>query len=125
MHLDIPNITIKPYVRMTKRGKYVDPQAQEYMASKDELAYRIKTAMRAQNAEMLPAQTPLSVDLTVTVPTSQGHRADTDNIIKAVLDACNGIAFPDDRWVDCITAMRCIGKKPSLTLHIQEYTADN
>jgi len=31
IQIDIPDITIKPYVRMTRRGKYVSKQAQQYL----------------------------------------------------------------------------------------------
>ena len=119
MILDIPGITIKPYVRMTQRGKYVSEQAQEYLASKAGLQEAIQAAMLEQGYAMLPAQTPLWVCIEVTVPSSQGHRADLDNILKAVLDACNGVAFPDDRWVDDISIVRKIGP-PYLGIDIQE-----
>jgi len=118
MQLEIPGVTIKPYVRMTKRGKYVDPQALQYLASKDELAFHIKSGMRRSGCDMLPKKTPLRVLILVTVPASQGHRADLDNIVKAVLDAGNGIAYPDDRWVDEIKAVRYIGE-PNLKLLIE------
>ena len=118
----LPGITIKPYVRMTKRGKYVDPQALEYLASKDALTFAIRQAMQAAYYDPLPAQTPLSVRIDVTVPSSQGHRADIDNIAKAVLDACNKVVFPDDRWIDDLGIERKIGD-PYLIISIETVRA--
>jgi Holliday junction resolvase RusA-like endonuclease len=107
--IDLPGATIKPYVRMTKRGKYVNPQAQEYLSSKADLQYQVKQAMTEQGYEMLPEATPLWVAVYVTAPVSQGHRADADNILKAVLDACNGIVWVDDRWIDDVSIRRNFG----------------
>jgi len=80
----------------------------------------IRNQMRKKDYEMLPAKIPLSVAITVHTHTSQGHRADLDNIVKAILDACQGVAFKDDRWVDFITANRWIGKSERLYLKIRE-----
>lgn len=103
---------------MTRRGKYVSKQAQEYLASKDRLAFAIRNQMQLQNQSMLPEKTPLKVIIRLYAPTSPGHRCDLDNQIKAILDACNQIAFPDDRWVDQIDAQRFIGKDIRLRLTI-------
>ena len=118
LQFDIPDIIVKPYVRMTQKGKWSSPQAQEYLASKTNLAFKIKKAMQEFCYEQMPAQTPLFVSATVYVHTSQGHRADLDNILKAILDACNGIAFPDDRWVDELDIDRKIGDQQHLSLLI-------
>jgi hypothetical protein len=42
MRLEIPDIVVKPYVRMTRRGKFVDKQAQEYLANTADFKYREK-----------------------------------------------------------------------------------
>lgn len=118
--LPLPDVIVKPYVRMTRRGKYVSLEAQEYLASKAELSYQIKQAMLAQGREMFPGQTPLSVVIALYAPSKPGHRCDLDNQVKAILDACNGIVFPDDRWVDWISAHRVIGMKPFLRLTVFE-----
>ena len=120
--LSLPGVSIKPYVRMTKRGKYVDPQALEYLASKDTLAFEIRQAMQAAYYDPFPAQTPLHVHISVTVPSSQGHRADIDNIAKAILDACNKVVFPDDRWIDDLGIERKIGD-PYLIISIETVRA--
>jgi len=118
IHLALPGVTVKPYVRMTRRGKFVDPQAQEYLASKATLSMRIKEEMINQGNEILPGQTPLQIVIRLSAPNNPGHKCDLDNQIKAILDSCNGIAFPDDRWVDDIDARRFIGDNPFLMLSI-------
>ena len=118
--LDIPGVIIKPYVRMTQRGKWVKPEAQAYLTSKAALSLQIKTAMNAAGKEMLPGQTPLKVVIRLYAPSNPGHRCDLDNQIKAILDACNGVAFADDRWVDEIDAERHIGEDPRLVLNIMQ-----
>jgi crossover junction endodeoxyribonuclease RusA len=118
MILDIKGVDIKPYVRMTRRGKWINEQAQEYLASKQDLSLLIKSHMKAQSYRIMPAQTPLKVSIKVLVHTSQGHKADIDNIAKAILDACNGIVFPDDRWVDKLWIRRFIGDKRYLSLSV-------
>ena len=109
MIIVVKDYVIKPYVRMTKRGKYVNQQALEYMSSKEGLQLHYEAFMSKQGFDMLPPQTPIWVMIIVTVPKFQGHRADLDNIIKAVLDAGNKIVYPDDRWIDSIEATREIG----------------
>lgn len=117
LQFDIAGAIVKPYVRMTQRGKWVKPEAQAYLTSKAALALQIKTAMNAAGKSMLPEKTPFSVFVWITTPTSQGHRADLDNIFKAIMDACNGVAFPDDRWVDSFTVNRDFGY-PNLKMMI-------
>ena len=122
LQFDIPDIIIKPYVRMTKRGKYVKPEAQEYLASKEELSWKIKNILQNMGVDMMPAKTSLRVIIRLFAPSEPGHRCDLDNQVKAILDACNGIAYPDDRWIDSIDAKRTLGVDPRLVLYIQENT---
>jgi Holliday junction resolvase RusA-like endonuclease len=120
MRLIIENIIVKPYVRMTQRGKFVKKNAQDYLASKEELQLKIKSYMNKHGLERFPEKTPLVFSMTIHVPTSQGYRADLDNIIKAVSDACNGILFDDDRYIDEITAARWIDNKNYLIVRVDE-----
>ena len=99
---------IKPYVRMTQRSKWRDPQAREYLACKLAVGLQFKTQMRDQELAMLPGQTPLQVSIIIW----EGggfHNKDLDNQVKSILDAAQGIVFPDDRWVDRIVAERMRG----------------
>jgi Holliday junction resolvase RusA-like endonuclease len=124
MRLIIENIIIKPYVRMTQRGKFVKKDAQEYLASKEELQLKIKSYMNKHDLDKFPEKTPLTFSMSVHVPTSQGFRADLDNIIKAVADACNDIVYPDDRYINKIDAARWIDNKNYLVLRIDELADD-
>lgn len=120
IQIDIPDIRIKPYVRMTQRSKFVSPQAQEYLGSKGRLAARIKEQMQLQGKSMLPGKTPLKVVIRLYAPTNPGHKCDLDNQVKAILDSCNKIVFPDDRWVDQIDANRYIGQEHRLRLMVMK-----
>lgn len=95
----------KPYVRMTQRGKWVNPQAQEYLSSKAGIGLQLKAQMNRAGWEMLPAKTPLTVHILI-YHENGFHNRDLDNEIKALLDAAQGIAFHNDCWIDAITARR-------------------
>ena len=99
---------IKPFVRMTQRGKWVDPQAQAYLASKEHLAWQMLQQMQANEWEMIPRGIPLG---TVILIQPARHNSDLDNLAKAMLDAAQGVVFEDDRWVDVIIAARHDGKE--------------
>ena len=111
MILEINDVIVKPYVRMTRRGKYVNKQAKVYMRNKFVLQFKIKEDMRKRGHQMFPGQTPLWAKIFIQVPSSQGHRCDIDNIAKAILDACNNIVYPDDRWIDELEIKRVIGER--------------
>ena len=96
---------IKPYVRMTQRGKWVSEQAQEYLASQHAIRLQLRHQMAANGWEMLPARTPLDVRMVFTVP-NRLHCADLDNQVKALADSAQGIVFKNDLWIDAITAER-------------------
>ena len=101
-HLRIDDC-FKPYVRMTQRGKFVRPEAQAYLASKDALQLQLNQQM--VDLPMLSESTPLHVDILI----DHAHRfnnRDLDNEIKAILDAMQGIVFKNDCWIDRISARR-------------------
>lgn len=97
---------IKPYVRMTQASKFADPQAQEYLASKDALQWQIKQQMAANDWGMIARGIPLGATLFVR---PARHNADLDNIGKAVRDAAQGVVYEDDRWIDYIRSERTKG----------------
>ncbi|MDY6867462.1 MAG: hypothetical protein SVT56_06095, partial [Chloroflexota bacterium] len=66
--LDLPGIIVKPYVRMTRRGKHVDPEAQEYLASKENLSWKVKETLQNQGLTMFPGQVPLQVTIRLFAP---------------------------------------------------------
>ncbi len=96
---------LKPYVRMTRRGQWVDAQAQEYKASQSAIAWQFKEQMLEQGWAMLPARTPLRISILIEMP-RRVHCQDADNQIKALIDAAQGVVFPNDLWIDSIQAVR-------------------
>ena len=103
----------KPYVRMTQRGKFVRPEAQAYLASKD--ALRLQLNQQMVDRPMLPVSTPLSV-LILIAHDHKFHRRDLDNEVKALLDAMQDIVYKNDCWIDDIRASRTIGA--SCVVHV-------
>jgi len=99
---------IKPYVRMTQRGKFVRTrngkltQAAEYLDSKTALQWQFKAQMMGHEPF---GREPLCVSITVFYRGGY-HNHDLDNVIKALLDAMNGIVYADDRWIDAVCAVR-------------------
>ena len=47
-------------------------------------------------------------------------KPDLDNIIKAVLDGCNGVVFRDDKQVVSIHAAKEYGEAPGVEVIIEE-----
>lgn len=91
---------IIPYVRMTRRGKFVNERAKEYLASQEAIAWQFKK----QCPEMLPKQTPLLMIAIIETP--KLHVGDLDNIAKSILDSAQGIVFSNDCWIDSISIQR-------------------
>ena len=91
--------------RVTRYGTYTPPKTKEYEK-------RIQTAWRTIDEAPFPQNTPISVTVVAyfSIPKSVSnkkrremhltphvkHRADADNIAKAVMDALNGLAYADD-----------------------------
>lgn len=104
----------KPYVRMTQRGKWTSQAAQEYLSSKMAMQLQLKAEM--VDRPMLPGQTPLRVLITITHAGGFHHR-DLDNEVKAILDAMQGIVFPDDRWIDILWVYRRKGDQDLIDIY--------
>lgn len=115
---------IKPYVRMTRRSKWVNKEAIAYNSNQVELKARLQAAMSAAGYDPIPARTPFAVHILITMP-GRLHCQDLDNQIKAVLDACQHVVFPDDRWMDNITADRVLGDKHQVELFIRHRSQEN
>lgn len=50
-------------------------------------------------------------------------KPDLDNIVKAVLDGCNGVGFKDDRQVVEVHASKIYGAEPGVHVTIEEIVA--
>lgn len=98
---------------------------------------RIRDAWQAAGAAAFPAACPLTVEVRAYFPMPKGtsrrrrllledsphikHRGDIDNVVKAVLDALNGRAFPDDCAVCRIVASKAMSETPRTEVHIQNF----
>ena len=110
---------IIPYVRMTRKGKYVNERAQAYLANQDLLKIRLKEIMRDRNFIMLPPATPMSVKLVFYRLQPDMHTSDLDNLQKAVCDSMNKIVYPDDRWIDHFIIDRKLNKVEGVAISVR------
>lgn len=110
-----------PYVRMTRKGKYVQPRAQAYMANQEMLRLEIKNQMQLQGLDMLPTQTPLGIGIVFAV-TKDLHTKDLSNLFKAVEDAMQGVVYQNDCWVDQIKTERMLVKTKAATTYVTVVT---
>lgn len=85
-----------PAVRMTQSSKWTDTQAQRY------LAYKARVGWLAKEAGIVFVPKPTGVSLSVDIwyagdVMDKGNRKfDVDNVLKAIKDALNGVAYHDD-----------------------------
>lgn len=94
----------RPRVNTTNRGRYLPAKSRKFQ---DDL----KAIVRA-NFSQQPFENPLSVTLHFYRPrkTTAQNFGDIDNLAKAVLDACNGIIWQDDRQIEELHAFKHKGK---------------
>jgi Holliday junction resolvase RusA-like endonuclease len=107
--------SIFPYVRMTQKTKFTDPTAQMYLRNKGILKFYLQQQMDAGEFSIFTKQ-PMGCDLSFNVV--QLHKCDLDNLVKAVLDAAQGIVFTNDSWIDSISARRKLANKPKLIFEV-------
>ena len=121
--------TPEPWRRARSHGamRFTDPRSRAYTG-------HVQVAWRRAGATRLP-DGPVRLTITAVFPRPPGHHLrdgtlsaagrravlpapciDVDNIAKAVMDALNGHAWRDDRWVVHLTARkqwstpgRCVG----------------
>jgi len=107
----------KPHVRMTQRGKYVRPEAQAYLTSKDELQRQLNAEM--VDRVMFPPQQPLEVS--ILIGHKHGfHNRDLDNEVTAILAAMQGIVFENDCWVDDLYTRRQLEDKCGIFIEVKD-----
>lgn len=112
------NRKIIPYVRMTQRGKYVKEDAIKYLASKENLAWFLKEELKG--SATIPDKTPFEIRIMYFAPNV--FQFDIDNIVKAVLDAAQGIVFKNDCWCQCIgRAVKYRDAQYKLVIQIKEF----
>ena len=119
--------------RVTRYGTYNPKATQLYEKA-------VRDAWKAQSGKSFPGGVPLAVYVGVhfEIPRSlskkqrlalegQPHtkqRGDLDNVVKSVLDALNGAAFPDDAAVCTVFAYKDFRAVPSTKVIIMEYKED-
>jgi len=115
--------------RVTRFGTYTPDSTKKYEAA-------VRKAWQDQSGQTFPADTPLAVIVSVhfEIPKSiskkqrlalegQPHtkqRGDLDNVVKSVLDALNGAAFPDDAAVCFIIASKDFHTEPCTEVTIMK-----
>lgn len=99
---------IRPYTRMTQKSKWVNPAAVRYIGDQGRIKGEILEEMSRHHWQMIERGTPLGVHVVIQA-TGRLHCRDLDNELKAVLDALQGVALEDDRWVDQASAYRRLG----------------
>ena len=107
------NITghIKPYVRTTKRQKFVDPQYKQYADSKDAIGWQFRNQGCVRECDFVQVYFENTFKVKITFHLNKMFISDLDNLEKAIMDAGNGIVWKDDRY--CIESHTF--KVPTLT----------
>ena len=98
LHLPYPP-TVNHMYRRARGHLALTPEA---------LAFRHAVRMIAMAQAVTPIIGPVAVFLDVYRPRRRG---DLDNLLKATLDALNGVAYRDDNQVEQITAVRYDDKR--------------
>lgn len=95
-----PKPLARPRLNTTNRGRYLPKNCQNYL---DTLRLLLRAAFPAK-----PFETPLAVSLHFYRPikaTAQKF-GDIDNLVKAVLDAANGVIWADDKLIIALHAFK-------------------
>lgn len=119
--------------RVTRHGTYTPKETVQYENA-------VRRAWQASGREMLPPDTPLSATVVAhfTIPKSASKKAhaamlgaphiksrgDLDNIVKSILDALNGVAYPDDCAVCHIEARKVYGEEPFTEYDVKIYNKE-
>jgi Holliday junction resolvase RusA-like endonuclease len=107
---------ITPYARRTHRGKH-SARARRYHASQNRIAWQLKAQMQVHGWPMLPSDEPLEAVLHAHIAKRFSVK-DADNLLKATLDAAQGVVFPDDRQIWDKTVRKRSGSRDRATLVI-------
>lgn len=114
-------------VRMTQNGKWTSPTARRYLQWKTLVGYELKQSF----ANPLQYALDVKVTFTVAMPVSWSRtkklsmlgqpvtvKPDLDNMVKAIFDAANKIAWTDDNLVVRTTAEKVYGYQGKIELEV-------
>lgn len=124
----------KGRAKFARRGAHVVAYTPEKTANYENL---VKIAATEAMAGREPSAAPigLAINLHMQIPASWSNKRrasaaggqicatkkpDADNILKAIKDGCNGIAWRDDAQVVCITLTKCYSETPHAKVMIRE-----
>ncbi|MCU9958795.1 MULTISPECIES: RusA family crossover junction endodeoxyribonuclease [Bacillus subtilis group] len=125
------HIPVEPMgaVRMTGRGKFVNKNAQRYLAYKDFIKLHAQKQMKGQ--QLYTGPTVVKVLFSMPIPKSWSKKKqqeaistvhikkpDIDNLVKGVFDALNKTAWHDDNQVFMVIGAKVYGKEPGIEVQI-------
>lgn len=108
------NIKAMGAVRMTSGGKFVNKNAQRYLAHKQQIKLFARSYMSRNKLMALNGAIRAEIEVFLSVPHSYtkkrtreclsglerpAKKPDIDNIFKAITDACNDICYKDDNQI--------------------------
>ncbi len=108
-----------PYVRMTKRGKFVKQNAQRYLNYKEYIGFVSKGKIKRVSEKKIE----IGVKVYLYGKTTEfGRDGDADNYLKAAMDGLNKIAYKDDRQVikAIVEKIACDKKEERMEIVIKE-----
>jgi len=109
--LQFTDIELIPYVRMTQRTRFTDKYAIRYREQQQLIRQLIALDLASQGLPLagedyaIPKDIPFSAHIFI-YTAKPLHRCDLDNQVKAVLDACQKVVYPNDSQCDSIAAIR-------------------
>lgn len=116
------NLPVLAYVRQTQRTRY-GPHAkavyaQNYNAWKAGFQQALQAELRQRGLAMFPPKTPISFECAVY---GLGLRGDTDNYLKALLDACQGVLYVNDKQVSHVVCDRIRSQEQGVQIEVTEW----
>ena len=122
--------------RAARRGTGVVMFTPEKTADYEALvAATASNAMRAETGPLFTGPLEAVLEMRIPIPASwsKAHKAaalagtelptskpDIDNVVKAILDACNGVVFRDDAQVVMLVATKAFSDEPGVRVVIRE-----
>ncbi|WP_248491702.1 RusA family crossover junction endodeoxyribonuclease [Staphylococcus aureus] len=101
-----------PRPRFRNTGRY----AHTYMPTK----YTEHKKYLQNQMPKLNLENALKIELDFYFPLLKSWSKDIDNLIKTVLDACNGHVWKDDNQITEITSSKRYGIEPKIIIRIEE-----